>query len=226
MTALWLIAAAAFVGSFHCVAMCGPFVAFYSLHLRPVHWRHHLSYQLGRLIAYLALGSAVGLLGQGLFALSGTISLQRALTIGLGVTMIAWGLTHLVGLRKRRIRAPHQLLSRLIGTPSRSATPFLIGLLSTLLPCGYLYAFAFAAGASGHPISAMLAMSVFWLGTLPALLAVSLASHWMNPAIWRNLERLTPLFLIVFGVLAVTGKWLNFPDIQNGFEILCHQLAP
>ncbi len=226
MSSIWLIAGAAFVGSFHCVAMCGPFVAFYSLNLRPVGWRHHLGYQLGRLIAYLSLGAVVGWVGQGLFALSSTLSLQRALAIGLGIMMMLLGFSHVVGRRTRIFAKPGQWMSRLIGKKTQSATPFLIGLLSTLLPCGYLYAFAFAAGASGHPISAIFAMVVFWLGTLPALLAVAVGSQWTNPSIWRHLERLTPLFLILFGVLAVTGKWLNFPDLQNSFEVLCRQIAP
>ena len=218
MNAFLLIPIAAFVGSFHCAAMCGPFVSYYSLHLKPVRLGHHVAYQTGRLVAYLALGSLAGLLGQSVLSLGAYVATQKTLAIVMGAGMILIGIAH---YHQVKLPMPSPFLKRLMAARVQATTPMLIGLLSTLLPCGYLYAFAFASGITGHPVSGSLAMAAFWLGTLPATLLIGLIGQKLGPTMWRYFERATPAFLIVFGVLAIWGKWVNFSDLKSGFEQLC-----
>ena len=50
-----------FLGSFHCIGMCGPIV----LALPSKGVQYKLVYNIGRTITYMLLGLAVGLIGQG-----------------------------------------------------------------------------------------------------------------------------------------------------------------
>lgn len=53
------------------------------------------------------------------------------------------------------------------------------GLFTTLLPCGWLYAFVVTAAGtgSGTPLHGAALMAVFWLGTLPMMLTVGVDCH-------------------------------------------------
>ena len=75
------------------------------------------------------------------------------------------------------IPAPAALQKILTTAHTRSATlppmahALATGLLTTLLPCGWLYAFvALAAGTASAPLGALV-MLTFWIGTLPAIAA-------------------------------------------------------
>ena len=61
------------------------------------------------------------------------------------------------------------------------------GLLTTLLPCGWLYAFVITAAGTGNALAGAGLMATFWVGTLPMLtivgigvrkLAAPLAAKW------------------------------------------------
>lgn len=45
----------------------------------------------------------------------------------------------------------------------------MLGFLSILLPCGWLYTFALSASASGSTYGGGLVMFLFWISTLPSL---------------------------------------------------------
>jgi hypothetical protein len=104
-----------------------------------------------------------------------------------------------------------QLLRGITKERNNPAAAALIGLCSTLLPCGFLYAFVLAAGATADPIRAMTLMSGFWLGTLPALLSLGLITRYCSQAWLFRFQKLVPIFLIIFGLLALTGKWTALP---------------
>ena len=114
-----------------------------------------------------------------------------------------------------------KLMPSLTGQSNHPATAGLIGLGSTLLPCGYLYAFVFTAAATGHPGKAALAMAAFWLGTLPALLGLGLLTRYCSQTFLYRLQNLTPILLIIFGILAITGKWTALPGAP-GDPMTCH----
>ena len=54
---------ASLLGSPHCAGMCGGFVCFYSTQGGGARWYSHLAYNGGRLLSYLGLGLAAGLVG-------------------------------------------------------------------------------------------------------------------------------------------------------------------
>ncbi len=226
MEAFFLIFGAGFLGSFHCAGMCGPFVAYYSAAASGTAAYSHLAYQTGRLIAYVGVGSLAGLLGRGVFFLGETLEIQRALAIAMGAGMIVMGLAHYAP-RSARFgagfqRRLHGAMARLTRGAGGVEAAGLIGLLSPLLPCGFLYGFAVAAGATGHPLTAMAVMFIFWLGTMPALLTVGLMTRVCSARFLAGMRRAVPAILIVIGILAITGKWFAFPDMTAAEPAFCH----
>ena len=225
INSLPLVVLAGFLGSFHCTAMCGPFVSFYSIDARKP-MANHLTYQTGRLCSYLALGTLAGTLGQSVLYLGSVVQAQRALIVVMGVTMIAAGILYLVPLKRFRISSKlhHRIgsvMREVTGRRGSPATAGLIGLCSTLLPCGFLYAFILTAVATGHPLSGLIVMFGFWLGTLPSLMLIGTVTRYCSKVVLARAQKLVPILLIVFGILAINGKWSVIPGMQDG-ETLCH----
>ncbi|MFP5519727.1 MAG: sulfite exporter TauE/SafE family protein [Bdellovibrionia bacterium] len=162
---------ASFLGSWHCAAMCGPVATFIAS-------KNRLSlYHLGRLFSYATLGGLAGALGN-VFITSQFASLRW------GTLILFSFFLFVMGLRQLSIRfdqAPfwnfgffrffRKLIFRLQAF-SLNKPPFVIGLLTALLPCGWLYSYVFAAVATQNAITGALIMVLFWLGGLPALLAM------------------------------------------------------
>ena len=77
---LWSAFLMGFLGSFHCIGMCGPLVL-----ALPGHGvLYKVTYNLGRTITYTAMGALIGLVGEG-FAMVG---LQQSLSIGIEAMML------------------------------------------------------------------------------------------------------------------------------------------
>jgi hypothetical protein len=82
----------------------------------------------------------------------------------------------------------------------------LTGLVTTLLPCGWLYVFVTTAAASGHVLSGVAIMTAFWLGTLPMMMAVGAGAQRVFGRFARRLPVAGAMMVLVFGVLAIAGK--------------------
>lgn len=213
MAPLLLVMITGFLGSFHCAAMCGPFVGYYSMGGGQKGVRH-LAYHAGRLTAYLGLGAIAGLLGQTVFFAGAAVGIQKSLMVAMGIAMILVAATYYLPAKapgRNLLRRLSAWVRGMLGQVNGTERAALMGLLTTLLPCGFLYAYAFAAVATGSPFKGMLTMGAFWLGTAPSLLGVGLAGNLLSGRLPARLQKLTPIFLMVLGLLAITGKWTALP---------------
>jgi len=205
---------ASLVGSPHCAGMCGPFVAFYSGQ-GGARWPAHLAYNLGRLVSYLLLGAAAGALGAGVDRMGAMAGVSRAAAILSGVAMILWGT--LTILRELGVRVPgfaeptlargpfaHTL--RAVAQQPPALRALTVGLLTTLLPCGFLYVFVATAAGTGSPVHGMMVMAVFWLGTVPVMAGLGLLAQGALGPLRRRLPVVTALALVVLGVFMVAGR--------------------
>ncbi len=224
MTTLLLLGAALSLGlvtSLHCVGMCGPL----ALALPPAGDRRtsyvfgRLLYNLGRAVTYAAMGAVLGLVGQS-FALGG---LQRGVSIAFGVLLLlglilvqtgtltriaeALGLFRIFAVLQRAWRARFQ---------RGSLTGLLVlGLINGLLPCGPVYVALAAAAATGSVMLSALFMFTFGLGTLPLMLAVSLAGSLVQMPLRRKLQKLVPVSAGVVAVLLIVrGLALGIPFLS------------
>jgi sulfite exporter TauE/SafE len=208
---------ASLLGSLHCVGMCGAFVAIAcATPGQPVgHAKLACAYHGGRLVSYTLLGALAGGLGA-VANVAGTLAgLQPVAAIAAGAMMIAFGVVSLLrlsGLSLAKLPMP-AFMTRSLQSGHRAAHGLppvaragAIGLLTTLLPCGWLYAFAIAAAGTASPWKGAVAMAVFWAGTLPALIALGAAMKRGLGAVGRKLPAVTTVVVIVAGLWTLLGR--------------------
>ena len=184
MTALALtVLGASLLGSLHCAGMCGGFVAFYAGDRRRAGARR------ARRHARLQPGPARRLRGarRARRARSAPRSTCRRRLARRPARGGRAGGALIVALgRGRAAREPRACACRASARRRRSAGSWprhrprsprgrprtralVIGLLTGLLPCGWLYAFVVTAAGTGSRSRGAALMAVFWLGTLPVM---------------------------------------------------------
>lgn len=230
MTALLLaVLVASLLGSSHCAGMCGAFVLFAvaTPDDTPGVWRSramlNAAYSLGRLVTYSLLGAVAGLLGAGLDLGGSMVGVQRTAAVVAGAMMVGFGVVALLrarGVRVGRIPLPG-VVTRLVAGGHRAVADsapitraWTVGLLTTLLPCGWLYAFAVTAAGTGSPLSGAAVMAVFWAGTLPVLAAVAIGAQALAGPLRSRLPVLTSLLLVGVGVYTVLGR-MTLPTLAR-----------
>ena len=95
-----------------------------------------------------------------------------------------------------------------------------LGLLTPLLPCGWLYAFVMTAAATGSAPRGAFVMAVFWAGTVPAMAALGLGVQRALGPFRTKLPAVTAAAMMVIGLLTVVGKFTpsvhaHQPDITT-----------
>lgn len=209
-----------FLGSFHCVGMCGPIAL-----ALPVPDSNNITfflgrviYNSGRIISYAVMGFIFGWLGQKIFLWG----FQQGLSIFLGVLIILFILlpgrakNHLLTLSPvQKIILP---LKNSIGKlfKQKSFPAFLMtGILNGFLPCGFVYMGLAGAIASGNPVNGMFVMMFFGFGTFPAMFAVSAFGKFINLELRQKLRKLTPVFAILFALIFILrGLNLGIPYLS------------
>ena len=222
---------ASLLGSLHCAGMCGAFVAL-AVEDR-TSWQRHVSLQAayhgGRLASYVILGVAAGLAGH-LLNLGGALAgIRSAATVIAGATILLFAVMTLArhaGFRGIGNAAPAWLTrlgSRFIRLGMKSppiARALLIGLSTTLLPCGWLYAFVVTAAGTANPFTAAITMFAFWLGTLPVLITLSAG---LRRIIGRRGPVITCLILAIVGLYTMAGRAALDPRVLA--QSLTHQTS-
>jgi sulfite exporter TauE/SafE len=206
---------ASLLGSAHCAGMCGPFVCFYAgADARSSGWGH-IAYNFGRLVSYLVLGALAGALGSGVEQVGTGVGVTRAAAIVAGVLMITWGVVTLLAQRGFSLPSltPLAGAQRWMAARLRDVRDFppaaralTVGLLTTLLPCGWLYAFVVTAAGTGTVRGAITLMAVFWAGTLPMMLALGVGVRRLAGPLRARLPVISAIAIVAVGVMSLTGR--------------------
>lgn len=216
MTALFGVLLASLAGSVHCAGMCGPFVCVYAgFGKGAAGLSLHAAYHGGRLASYLALGAIAGALGAGADRLGGLVGVSRAAALLAGALMVLWGTSTI--LTARGIRLPWRGVRHALSSPLgvflgrlRARPPIVragaTGLLTTLLPCGWLYAFVAVAAGSGSALTGAATMTFFWLGTLPALTALGALTQRLAGRYGNRLPVAMASVVVLLGILTIAGR--------------------
>ncbi|MFK8014462.1 MAG: sulfite exporter TauE/SafE family protein [Gammaproteobacteria bacterium] len=199
---------AGFMASGHCLGMCGPMTALAAAPGKNATGRRALAYNAGRLASYSFIGAAFGYLGFALGDAAGIARWSVVLRVALGAVMLLIGLQL---LRRRggasaferfgtRIWARLAPLTRHLNPAGRSVDLFAMGLLWGWLPCGMVYSMLAVAAVSGSASSGAGVMLAFGLGTLPALLGLSLAGSRLRLLRSLKSRRALGLGMILAGI--------------------------
>lgn len=224
---LWTAFLIGFIGSFHCVGMCGPIAL--SLPYQDVTkartTANVLLYNFGRITTYALIGLIFGLIGKSI-ALAG---FQQGLSISIGILMFLAAFS-IINIEKQFVKIPllntffqkvRIQLSRLLAQKSsKRSTLFLVGFFNGFLPCGLVYLGVVGAIGTGEIWKGSLYMAIFGIGTLPTMLSVALVGNLISLRFRRNIQKVIPFMLFLFAILFILrGLNLNIPFIS---PILIH----
>jgi sulfite exporter TauE/SafE len=216
MTALLLaVLTASLLGSAHCAGMCGPLMLLATDVVqigplaRPPRWAYHVS----RGLAYAALGALAGGLAATLelavanrgMRIAGFVAASAVALFGVAAMLDAAGWRRRSWLPPVLQRLQYELGTRIARRPARQRA-FGMGLLSVLLPCGWLYAFVAVAAGTGSPAAGAAVMAAFWIGTVPALALVGLTARRLSLR-WPSLRLATAALVTLVGTGVASSRW-------------------
>ncbi len=232
MNILWTAITLGFLGSFHCVGMCGPIAL-----ALPLNQNSYLTkvtgvllYNLGRMFTYALLGGLFGLIGQS-FIIAGY---QQALSITLGIIILLM------------VLLPNQLFNRFKFTSSiysfvgkikqqlgmlfkkkSYSSLFFIGTLNGVLPCGLVYLGIAGAIATGNSLQGSIFMATFGFGTFPAMIVLSLLGNSISINFRSKIRKVMPLFVVSMALLLILrGMNLGIPYLSpemSATKVECHK---
>lgn len=227
MTSLaWAVLIASLLGSGHCAGMCGAFLAAAvgpGEAGRGGRLALNAWYNLGRLATYLAIGVISGSVGAAVDLTGQAAGVNRVAALLAGVTMVVISgaaIARALGARVPKAPVPDALKQvvirghRFAGRLTPSVRALWIGLLTTLLPCGWLYAFAVTAAGTGSPWSGALTMGVFWVGTLPVMVGLGVVISRATGLLATRLAVIAPALVMVVGLGMIVTR-LGAPSLAG-----------
>ncbi|AEV68880.1 sulfite exporter TauE/SafE family protein [Acetivibrio clariflavus] len=176
-------------------------------------------YNLGRIISYTFIGGLVGGLGQ---VLSFNGLLKGLVPIAGGILMIVMGIKLLgifPALRKFNIPVPSFVARKLVN--QNNYTPFIVGILTGLMPCGPLQIVQLYALGTRSVLIGALSMFVFSVGTVPALLVFGMLNSFISKKNSNRILKFSAALVVVLGFvmigrgLALSGININFMGKSN-----------
>lgn len=223
-----------FLGSGHCIGMCGGIVTAFSLAIQKNQARtttFQILYNCGRLTTYSFIGALAGWLGSLLAYANAFNGMLRFALIASDLFIIiaglgTAGLFRSINILKLDFPGPARILSQLSRPlitlpPALTALP--LGLIMGFLPCGFAYAMVISAAQTTSPTTGALTMFFFGLGTMPALFLVGGAAQWLKASARNWMLRGAGLGVVAMGLYHLSAHigmmgW----DLSGPIQFLCH----
>ena len=209
-----------FLGSFHCVGMCGPIALALpignSSNIQLIVSR--LLYNLGRITTYAFFGAIFGFFGKGI-AFAG---LQKYASIVLGAVILVYFLIPNKFKGKLSVTKPYQLANNFVKKSFKKLTKsgsahslYLFGIVNGFLPCGFVYVALAGAITTGDFISGAAFMALFGLGTTPIMFATSMVGKFISNNFKSKMNKLIPVFAIILAIIFILrGLSLGIPFLS------------
>ncbi|MDD2384465.1 MAG: sulfite exporter TauE/SafE family protein [Sulfurospirillaceae bacterium] len=191
----------------HCIGMCGGFVMAYSSakidastsNIRQL--LSHITYNIGRVSAYIFLGILFGSLGS-IFSFSSQSRGYFYFLIGLMMILMGlsmWGKLKFLTSLESSIAfnsTIKKLFSFLIH--SKSFWSFYgLGILNGFLPCGLVYFFLASAAITGSWFWGGVTMAIFGISTMPSLIGIGFIIGFLKSSGFREIMIKLASFVII-----------------------------
>ena len=203
---------AGFLGSAHCLGMCAGISGMVAVNASAKSLAGQLplalSYNVGRVVSYAALGALVAGFGEVMVAampaIAGPVRLMGGLIIILIGLQLAFNWAILAPLERAGAvlwQAVSPFAKKFL--PVTNAPRALgLGLLWGLIPCGLVYSALLIAAVSAEPSSGALIMLAFGVGTTPAMVATGIGALQLS-RVAGNARRTAGVLIIVLGLLTL-----------------------
>lgn len=208
--------------SVHCVGMCGGINLSQCLVTENSSskdkLKSNLLYNAGRVISYTVLGGLVGLLGS-VVSINGVA--RGAVALFAGSFMIIMGLNMLnvfPALKRLSVFIPKSWNKTL---KKKNNSPFYIGLLNGLMPCGPLQSMQLFALSTGSLVQGALSMFVFSIGTLPLMFGFGFLGTMLSKKSTAIMMKVSAALVVLLGLgmintgISMSG-FLAFGTDTNG----------
>ena len=184
----------------------------------------------------MLVGAIIGAIGSVLIAggqVAGVGSgFRRSITIATGLLMMGVGVAKInpAVLPKLPLINPvhssglHGWLQRIMAQLSLGSsawTPFLLGLVWGLVPCGFLYAAQLKAAATANLWWGGATLFAFGLGTVPSMVGIGLVSTWLGRDRRNQLFRLGGWVTLLIGMLMVLRTGDQMVDYSGHGALVC-----
>lgn len=196
--------------SIHCISMCGAINLLTAINKnKKTNLKKPILYNLGRLISYTVIGGIIGLIGS-ILSINKTIQSILLLISAIIMILISLDISGIIEIRKIKV----------LKHKTKSTSPFIIGLLNGLMPCGPLQAMQIYALSTGSFIKGALSMFMFCLGIIPLMLTIGIAINLVKGKLKLIINKVTPclIFLLSLFMLnqALTALNINiFKQTNN-----------
>ena len=198
-----------FLGSFHCVAMCGPIMLAMAASEESgvVYYLRRLIYNSGRVLTYMLLGLIAGAIGH-TFLLSG---FQKGFSIAIGILIIVAVILFYFNKQTGSsstgifIRMNSMIRSVFKKTIHRkdNLSRFISGMANGILPCGFVYLALAGAASTQQVLSGAIYMAFFGLGTIPAMMAVAILGRTGGLKTRSVINSISPVLMILLGIFFI-----------------------
>lgn len=223
---LGLIFISSISGSFHCAGMCGGFSCIISKTSKATYPIVQICmYHVGRLLTYSTLS---------IIMYSSTTLLQKItksnliiyLTISTCVLLLIgdiWkdcvsskstlyniSIKNTPSIIKKISDGLSTYFSYLYSGITQDETPIKslsIGMLTGLIPCGWLYIYVALAGTQESSLHTFLTIVSFWLGTLPALVITGILGAKISDTIFPRIKYFSRILLLIVAIISIHTRF-------------------
>lgn len=212
-----------FTGSLHCVGMCGPIAMMVGGKAQQHVLVYRLLYNLGRTLTYVAMGVVVGLLGKIIQwgSVQGKISIGVGLLILILLAIPKMQTYFLPSLSKVVLRLK-QSFGRQLQSKKFSAA-LVTGIFNGFLPCGLVYAALAIALVQTDLSTSALAMTLFGLGTIPAMIMAAYSWQIIRKVVPWSFQRIQTVMLVLVAVLMIWRGLSSETHVFHGHgpDVIC-----
>jgi sulfite exporter TauE/SafE len=211
---------AGFLGSGHCLGMCGALVSGYFINsgknksLIP-----YFAYQLTRILIYVLIGLLAASLGVVMVSsgILGKLQSVLQMIIGSAVIILAFGILGWIPWQGSVKLLPMNLLRKGYSS-ARTKGPVLgamiAGFMNGLMPCPLTFAMYVEATSATTVVEGGMLLLAFGAGTLPTMLFISFAFSKMGANVRGLMLKLAALVMIFMGLNTIY-KGLSFYAEEN-----------
>lgn len=222
-----------FLGSFHCIGMCGAIALSLPVSHQNGLYRtlHIFLYNLGRASSYALMGAVLGFIGNQ-FLIHGY---QQLISILAGILILVFlVLSRFFNTEKFFLGGITNTLKKALGSLLKSTNTssfFLIGMLNGFLPCGLVYVAVASALATTSILHGAVLMFSFGLGTIPLMASLMFLGNVISFSMRKKMSVIVPYFIAFTAVLLILrGLNLGIPYISPSFStessvapVSCHK---
>lgn len=163
----------------------------------------------GRLISFFVFGGIIGLIGSA-FTLSALATFILGSLVGLVMLSLGLNLLDIVPWAKQLQPHMPKFLTQFSGSVVRwehGAVPFLIGVSTFFLPCGFTQSMQVYSLSTSSFMGGAMTMFAFALGTLPVLALISVTSFELGKGKWSGVFfKSAGLLVIAFGIMNIVNS--------------------